>query len=217
MEEIIKLISTYGLSVVISGLVLFFAVKLGNALFDDYKKKRAEKTEDTLAEARNHVSTTIMAILERTLLRAHCDRAYVFEFHNGTTSMGGLPFMKMTNTYEALGEGARSEMAGRENMPMQMYTTFINSITTNNCIIMDTRNRTDVATGFEYETLVARGVAVSVRAKIKDINMRVVGYFGIDYCQDKPVDDAVVEASIGLVQGAANEIGALLTVNKKAA
>jgi len=217
MEEMIKLISSFGLSVVISGFVLFFAVKFVNELFDDFKRKRAEKSKADLAEARNQVSTTIMTILERTLLRARCDRAYVFEFHNGTASIGGLPFMKMTNTYEAHSEHTVSEMAVRENMPMQMYATYLHSIANNDYVIFDTRSRTNAASNFEYETLLARKVVVCACAAIKDIHMKPVGYLGIDFCHDHLIDDAAVETGARLVQGAAKEIGALLTVHKKSA
>lgn len=214
MEEVTKLISTYGLAVMISGVVIYFGIKFGNILLKDFEDKRATKKHGELASLRTEVSSTINAMLERIVLRTHACRAYVFEFHNGSMSMGGLPFLKMTNTYEALNEGTQSELHTRENMPMQLFSSFVDAICSKEYLVMDVNNRTGECSQFIYETLVERGISVTVHAKISDTNKRVIGYFGIDYCNDKPVNPMTVSESVGVVQTAAVELGALLSVQK---
>ena len=213
MGEVIQLISTYGLALVISGLVIYFAIQFGNIALEEARRKRDAKRHDGLAAMRNQVSTTINALIERTLLRARACRVYVFEFHNGTQTMGGLPFLKMTNTYEALGEGAKSEAHRRENMSLQLYSSFIDALCANDYLVMDVNDRTGDYSQLVYETLVERGIAVTVRAKIMDINKKVIGYLGIDFCNEEP-DSATVRDSVGIVQDVAVELGALLSVNK---
>ena len=213
MQDILEMISTYGLALVISGLVIYFAIQFGNMFLDDAKKKRDAKKHDALANLRNQISSTIIALLERTVLRARGCRAYVFEFHNGAMSMGGLPFLKMTNTYEALNDGAKSELHKRESMPMQLFASFVDAIGKHESVVMDVGNRTDEFSPFVYETLVERGISVTVRAKITDINQRVIGYFGIDYCAGKPVDADVISEAVKIVEDTAVELGALLSVN----
>ena len=215
MEEIIKMITTYGLSIMISGVVLYFLIKVANILIKNYEEKNKIKKHDELAMLRNQISVTINALLERTALRANADRVYVFEFHNGNTALGGLPFMKMTNTYEALNGTAKSEMHKRTDMPFQLFQSFVDAIYNEDYIVMDVNNRTDKYSAFVYETLVERNISVTIRAKITDISKRVIGYFGIDYCKNNPVSEAVISDSVKIAQDVAIELGALLSVNKK--
>jgi hypothetical protein len=139
----------------------------------------------------------------------------VFEFHNGAVSMGGLPFLKMTNTYEALNDGAKSELHKRENMPMQLFASLVNAIHKEESLVMNVNNRTDEVSAFIYETLVERGIAVTVCARIMDINQRVIGYFGIDYCAGKIVDADTISEAVKIAEEAAVELGALLSVNER--
>jgi len=212
MEDILKAISTYGLALVISGVVIYFAIQFGHVHLEKFKQKRLIQKHDELAILRKQISSTINALLERTVLRAHADRVYVFELHNGTTSMGGLPFLKMTNTYEALGEKAQSQIHNRENMPMQMYSSFIDAIYNNDYIVMDVENRTQDYSKLIYETLAAGDIKITVRCKISDLNKKVIGYVGIDFCNGNNPREEDVYESVKIVQDTAIEVGALLTV-----
>ena len=216
MDEIIKLISTYGLAIVISGLVLYFAIQFAHVFLEEYKQKRGIQHHDELHDIRAQVSSVINILLDRVLLKTRSDRVYVFEFHNGITSMGGLPFTKMSNTYEALNEGTASELHARENMPMSLYSSFMDGITCNDYIGLDIDDRRDAYSKLIYETLVTRKVKVTLRAKITDINKRIIGYVGLDYCREKPSDETLAQ-SIGILLDTATELGALLTVHNKKA
>ena len=215
MEDMAKMITTYGLAVIISALVLYFAVRFINIFLKDFEQKRNIRKHDELAMLRNQISATINALLERTALRTNADRVYVFEFHNGNTALGGLPFMKMTNTYEALNGTAKSEMHKRADMPFQLFQPFVDAIYGEDYLVMDVNSRTDKYSAFVYETLVERNISVTVRVKIADISKRIIGYFGIDYCNGNPVSEAKVEESVKIAQDVAIELGALLSVNKK--
>ena len=215
MEDMAKMITTYGLAVIISALVLYFAFRFSNIFLKDFEQKRNLKKHDDLAMLRNQISATINALLERTLLRTQADRVYVFEFHNGNTALGGLPFLKMTNTYEALSGTAKSEMHKRADMPFQLFQSFVDAVYSEDYLVMDVNNRTDKYSAFVYETLVEREISITIRARITDINKRVIGYFGIDYGKNKTISEAVIEESVKIVQDVAVELGALLSVNKK--
>ena len=212
LEQNLKIISTYGLAVFISATVIYFAIRYGHIHLDEFKQKHGLKKHDELAIVRNQISTTINTLLERTLLKTHACRVYIFEFHNGAVSMSGLPFLKMTNTYEVLDGNTRTEMHKRENMPFQLFSSFVEAIYSKDYLIMDVDNRTNEYSQFVYETLVERDIAITVRTKITDINKRVIGYLGIDYTKNKPIDEAMIQKSIQTIQDAATEIGALLTV-----
>ena len=213
LTDILKALSTYGTPLIIVAIILFFAVKIGNIFVDDFRHRRMSRNHDAFAELRSRLGATINAILERAVLRTRADRAFIFEFHNGSKSVGGLPFLKMTNTYEALGEGARTEMHKRADMPFHLYQRFVDAVYENDFIVMDVDNRTDRFTQFEYETLIQRDVLLTIRVKITDINRKVIGHAGVDYCLKRP-DAATVEDAVRVLRGVAAEVGSLLSVNE---
>ena len=212
MKEILDLISSNGLAIVISGLVLYFAIRLCNTLLDNLKRGQSEKEHDELAALRREVSMEINKYLERVVLLARANRAYVFEFHNGTVSLGGLPFLKMSCTYEAL-HNATPEQHKRENMSLLLFSSFVDQIYNNEVVVLDVNNRIEGESPFMYEMLVERGVSITVRARIMDLSRKVIGYVGIDFCE--PADDAAIEQGITVMKEAAAELGALLSVDKK--
>ena len=205
------MISNHGLAIVMSGLVLYFAVKFGNIYIENLKAKRGAKSHDELAALRHQVSTTIQTLLDRAILRTRGCRVYVFEFHNGSIGMGGLPFLKMSCIYEALGESVKSVARGRENMSMSLYSTLVESLYQHPFVILDVENRQpEIESSLGYETLIKWGVIVSVRTKITDINRRAIGFVGVDYTE-RP-DDATLQNAISVMQDVAVEVGALLSV-----
>lgn len=214
MEEVIKLISTYGLAIVISGLVLYFAVKFVNILIDEQREKRGVATHDERTKQRNSVGAEIQSLLERLVLRCNADRAYVFEFHNGNLSLGGLPFLKMTNTYEALAPGIRSELHKRDSMPFQLFQTFVDAIYTREHLIMDTEQRTEEYSALVYEILEERNIKFTIRRRITDLNGKVIGYVGLDYCKGSEEERGRAEAYLPALRETATNLGALLSVNK---
>jgi hypothetical protein len=100
-------------------------------------------------------------------------------------------------------------------MPFQLFQPFVDAIYGEDYLVMDVNSRTDKYSAFVYETLVERNISVTVRVKIADISKRIIGYFGIDYCNGNPVSEAKVEESVKIAQDVAIELGALLSVNKK--
>ena len=213
--EILTAISTYGLAIVISGLVLFFAVKFANIFLDDFRVKRSAKTHDDRAAQRNQISSVINALLERTLLHTHADRVYVFEFHNGSLSMGGLPFLKMTNTYEALAPNIKTELHRRESMPFQLFQSFVDAVYAKEYLVMDAEDRTEEYAPLVYDILDERKIKITLRAKITDLSRKVIGYLGIDYCKGSFVTKEMAEKYIETLLNVATELGALLSVSGK--
>ena len=215
MEEILKYVSTYGLAVVISGVVIYYAVQFANIALERRRNETRENRHDDLVLLRTQLSSTIQTMIDRAVIRTRASRVYVFEFHNGSVGMGGLPFAKMTNTYEALGEKVKSGVKQRANMPMQLYSTFVDAVFAEDCVLMNVNNRVNELSQFVYESLVELDVEIAVRAKIVDINKQVIGFLGIDYCQNNSPDDVSLQESVNLVQDLGAEIGALLSVKKQ--
>ncbi|MCL1789858.1 MAG: hypothetical protein FWG40_00615 [Peptococcaceae bacterium] len=213
IKELLDLVNTHGLALLITIIVVFFAFKFGNLGFEHVKGKLTGEKHEGLLDLRAQVSPAINTILDRTMLRLAADRAYVCEYHNTGGGFGGLPFAKMSCTYEALNSGVGSQMDARRDMFLSSYSTHINDLTARDYVVLDVNNRTDADTNLGYETLASRGVIKTLRAKITDTNKRPIGYIGADYS----VDDARFRESefARIIMETALEIGALLSVNKE--
>lgn len=214
MDEMLKWITTYGLAIVISGVVIYLAFRFGLARLHDYERRmgliRQEK-HDELDAIRTHVSPIVSGKLDKLLMRTKGDRSYAFEFHNGSVSDGGLPFLKMTCEYEELANNAGSELHRRENMSRHLLAKFVDALMRSPYLIMDVENRTDEFSDFEYAILVERKIILTVRAPLKNDRGRLIGYVGIDYGV-RP-DKATVREAVTAIQYAATELGALLSVS----
>ena len=218
----VRLVAEIGALVMCAALVgyaVYTAIHTFKKWFDhkltktETAEKSDEKSHDERAAHRNQVGKTIMALLERTLHKTHSDRVYVFEFHNGNQSFGGLPFLKMTNTYEAHEPRVKPEIHKRESMPFLLFQSFVDAIYAKEYVIMDVGVQIDEFTSAEYGVLEARDIQFTLRAKITDLNRKVIGYLGIDYCVGSPVTREAAEVHIETLLNAATELGALLSVN----
>ena len=118
----------------------------------------------------------------------------------------------MSCTYEAL-HNATPEQHKRENMSLLLFSTFADRIYNNEVVVPDVNNRIEGESPFMYEMLVERGVAITVRARIMDLSKKVIGYVGVDFCE--PVDEAAIEQGVSVMEEAAAELCALLSVDKK--
>ena len=136
MAELLAWISAHGLAVVISAGVLLILNRIAGIL-TRYLERRlgVDPEHEQLTDLRRRVDTTVVRIIEQAVLRARASRVYIVEFHNGTVALGGLPFLKMTCTYEALGDGAPSERYRRDNVTLHSYSTLINSLMSNDYIV----------------------------------------------------------------------------------
>jgi hypothetical protein len=210
MEEILRYISTQGLALFLIALIVYFGIQFLNIYLEKFKKRHEVKQHDRLTDLRQQLGKEIKLILDNMLLRTHGIRAYVFEFHNGVMSMGGLPFGKMSCTYEVLEKNTSSEMYDRQNLSLFLYSTLIDSLHENRYIVADTMNRTDIESSLGYETLVKRGIITTIRAGLRDKNNRVFGFVGVDY--DVSQSDENIDTAISIIGDTSVKVGTLLSI-----
>lgn len=70
----------------------------------EYFNNAGKKAHDELLEQRLNQTHKIQASIDRLLYKVNASRVTLLEMHNGTNSMGGLPFLKATATFEALND-----------------------------------------------------------------------------------------------------------------
>jgi len=93
ISVILNYLETHTVSLVITAIVIFFSIRFGNLGFEYVANKLKEKKHEELIDIRANVNKAINSLIDRAMLRSNACRAYVFEFHNGITALGGLPFL----------------------------------------------------------------------------------------------------------------------------
>lgn len=73
-------------------------------LFDQYRAWADNQHDDDML-TREQVDIKVHGIVDKLNYRTNSSHVVVLEFHNGTESNGGLPFRKMSATYEAVNVG----------------------------------------------------------------------------------------------------------------
>ena len=214
LSRILYYIEADTISLVITAIVIFFIIRFGNLGFEYFANKLKVKKHEELIDIRTNVNKTINRLIYRTLLRTNACRAYVVEFHNGITSLGGLPFLKMSCTYECINENAKSVQLSRDGIPLSLHSSMIDGIIENDYVLLSPGDRDEQYSNLIYETLVEQQVLKTIRVKIMNGYKQVIGCFGIDYCcgvrLSKAKDD--IDTFVKILQEDALKIGVLLSV-----
>ena len=214
ISAIINYLEAYTVSLVITAIVIFFSIRFGNLGFEYIANRLKGKKHEELIDVRANVNKTVNSLIDRAMLRTNACRAYVFEFHNGITALGGLPFLKMSCTYEFVNEGVKSAQYMRDNIPLSLYSSMVDGIIENDYIVLDPNNRSEPYTHLIYEMLVEQQTLKSIRVKILNSYKQVIGCFGVDFCREdrlpKTEEDMVLTTK--LLKETAMKIGVLLSV-----
>ena len=91
IASILNYLETNTVPLLITAIVIFFSIRFGNLGFVYIANRLKEKRHEELIDIRSNVNKTINNLIDRAMLRCNACRAYVFEFHNGITALGGLP------------------------------------------------------------------------------------------------------------------------------
>lgn len=73
-------------------------------VFEQYKIWVSDQHDDSML-TREQVDIKVHGIVDKLNYRTNSSHTVIMEFHNGTESNGGLPFRKMSATYEAINVG----------------------------------------------------------------------------------------------------------------
>ena len=185
MIEWVKIVAEVGALVMCAALIgygVYTGINAFKKWFEHKISKENQMPHNEVINTRLKITPEVKGVLKKLLLQTHASRAYVFEFHNGTTSLGGLPFVYMSNTYEILGQTASSQMHARQQMPFTLFDSLVTQLMQKDVVTVDTRNKTSDFDLIIYETLEKRGTTILVGTKLLDEHKRVIGFLGIDYC-----------------------------------
>lgn len=95
----LKILLTFVLCVVMF-LIGAFAWKLSKSNYVDSIISGLTERSENLDNYRRKITPQINSILDKALIETGADRIYIFEYHNGTNSLIGVPFLYADMTYE---------------------------------------------------------------------------------------------------------------------
>ncbi len=217
MAEILKAISDYGLAFVIAAIAIYGVFRVMNVYIKKiesaalvHSPKKAEEKHNELLEVRRAADPQIRLSLDRLLLRSGADRAFVFEFHNGGTNICGLPFLRMTNTYESLAAGMPSRILTLAQLPSSILHPAAGDILMDSIKVIQNDDDPSVGHQLAVEYMNKTGLYTTVLARITNVAGVIVGFCGIDFrSADDDRDLEELQAQVGIV---AVELGGLLSV-----
>ena len=187
--EWVKLIAEVGALVMCAGLIgygVYTGINILRKWFEHKISKENEaKPHAETIETRLKITPEVKSVLKELLLQTHACRAFVFEFHNGTTSLGGLPFIYMSCTYEVLSQTASSQLHARQRMPFTLFDSIVTQLVQRDVISVDCRDKSELYDPIIYNTMKKRNTSLLICSKLFDEHKRVIGFVGIDYC-DQP-------------------------------
>lgn len=211
MGEIITLVTNHGLSLAIAILVLYGGVRLMNIYLEKLKVNLNKKQPDNLVENRLKIDEEINHLLERVLLKTGADRISILEFHNGDKNLSGMPFIKLTNTYEVCDKDTPSQQSDYINLPCSLFSKFIDKVLKNKYVLIDVNNDNSNFLSITMALLKKWNVKKAIYAKIIDNHDRYIGFVGIQYC-DNSIEN--LDSILSTLNESAIELGVMLCFNK---
>lgn len=124
IPEIIKSIADFGITIVLSGIVVYTIIKAINLFFSRWEDKRGNKKHDEAIDLRTEVGLKVQKTIKSFLVDHDGMRLEVIEFSNSVQSVAFLPFRYMTCTYEVF-EFGRSPIGYKiDKISTSLFTNF---------------------------------------------------------------------------------------------
>lgn len=213
MESILKLVDNYSISFVISALVIYTLVQVVNILLDKlkYSSFAVNKKHDALLEVRKTVTIPLVEHMRKAMFKAGANRAFIYEYHNGVVSLGGLPFMKMSLSFETV-DNTFPIQHMRENISFNPFQSMMVLLDEHGYIIIDQNNKNPAISPMVYSMMGENDIDICVCTKIVNSKGHTIGMVGLDYVRGNTEFNIHRHSVEGVVKELALEAGALLSI-----
>lgn len=230
MERIWQLIWSYGSlmlgvagALLLLGTILMVHRRLEHWFDKVWAKFRGTGlfTHGKLNKATQNVISNLNSDLSALRGEFKADRAYIFEFHNGSQFASKLPQWKISQTYEKVRNGITHEggnlqniyasliwddflkvffiTSAKEKIP-QGFTKYVNTPACKiGCILprtvyLITVNDMDLSLGPVKAMLQRQGIYYMLVTPIMTIHANTIGFIGLDYCGEDDLENLNVDS-----------------------
>ena len=120
------------------------ATLLGVVLSWYLKYKYGEYKQKKIDRELSH-SKLIQTILDQLLVEYKCQRAFIFQRHNGGRYQTGKSMSKISTSFESLEEGVSTEFKD-QNLPISLYSRFIEDVVNHKAVYPNVDSIDDLIT-----------------------------------------------------------------------
>ena len=135
---------------------------------------RSEETKESFERDR-----VINAILSDTIIDYKADRSKLIQFHNGTHSLGGVPFRYLSITHERVDTGISSEILNYQQIPTSVMGAYVEPLMNRQLVII---RDVEAITEASFKQLMSQqGTTAKCMYPIFDNAGRFTAYITLDY------------------------------------
>lgn len=153
IETSIKLITDYGVLIVIAAIFLYGITRIFNLLIKAIESKLSIRKHDQLAEVRSNVGREIQSLIDEFIVEHDGLRVQVIEFSNSVISVAYLPFKYMSCTYEVCGLSIKAVGKEVDKISTSLFTPFFEYLYMHNTAVVDCSCRSKILGGAIYDLL----------------------------------------------------------------
>ena len=186
LSEVMKQYGLFGVIVIIILLILLIAIyKFGPQIYDNWKSKSHDDHHKRMMHGIKK-GPLVQLTLRNYLPLIKCDHIFVGEFHNGTTSIVGIPYMKFDIIFEhitsKLHENDCLLVRLYENEYVQSHDQLPGLLFQHNNIsyTLDDLQYIDEQLYFRMKSRGVKAIAMSLIYNKKNIPVGIVGCFNFE-------------------------------------
>ena len=176
-------------------LVALFAVAFGFMAYSSVVDRETqsilkEKFKATPSEIKTAMlnvvdkSTDIDDSLHRMMDAINSDRAYIFQFHNGTRLVSGKHFYYYSNTHETVAPGISSEIGNLQMLPMSILVpSWLPKLIRGKGFVTETINETRE---YSKKILEDQGIeSLAIVPLMDKTDTYPIGFLGVDFTRSQ--------------------------------
>ena len=206
--EIIKTIADYGITLVLSGLVIYAAIRLINIGLNRVESKFSRKSHDEALNLRSEIDEQVYDLINDFIADHNGTRLQVIEFTNTVTSVAYLPFRYMSCTYEVVTYGHRPKALLIDKLSTSLFSPFLSPLSRSTYLKLDEQASADLS-GTVHDLFVQIGCKYMLSVILKSEKSKCIGY--VSFYKETDVQEKDIEDLIKL----GNDLSVLLGVLDK--
>lgn len=205
VSNIVKLISDFGIMLVIVGIFLYVVINIVDVQIHKYRERFKEKNHDELLEIRANIGNQIQMLIEDYLRVSSGDRVQIIEFSNSIVSVVNLPFRYMTCTYEVYTVGMSAVGHKIDRLSTSLFTPFFEKLQYNDYYIFDI-DADNIIGGAMYDLMKSQNETDALCKMLKSPKGKAIGYIQLNKTGE------FTETDIEEMDTLADKVSALLCV-----
>lgn len=184
--EVVRQVGDYGLSLILSAVVVYVLIKLIHIQFDKLKVAASRKEHDQALALRSEVDEKVYDVINRFIETHHGLRLQVVEFTNTVTSVAYLPFKYMSCTYEVVSYGTKPEARCIDKLSTSLFSPFLSKLGKEEYLVLSQQTSEEIS-GVVHDLYEQIGGENIVCVMLKSGKAKCIGYLAL--FKDRPVED----------------------------